>query len=226
MGGMQALQWAVDYPERVASAIPIATTSRHSPQQIAFNHVGRAAILADPEFHEGDYYGWRDRPGARPVRGADGRVHHLPLGPEDAREVRRMRQLAAAKGGRGREVGRGDDRTALLDRIFGGRVPEAPGEVFVFDRRFDANSYLCITKAIDIFDLSGSRDGWRSVREGEVEVPDHLLRHGLALPTYQSQEIRNAILQTDSRGVPRALDDPRHDAFLIETRSPRGGKPG
>ena len=57
MGGMQALEWAVAYPDRVVSAIPIASTTRHSAQQIAFNEVGRQAIMADPDWNGGDYYG-------------------------------------------------------------------------------------------------------------------------------------------------------------------------
>src|SRR3984893_4156351 len=59
MGAMQALQWAVAYPDAVAAAIPIAGTARHSPQQIAFNEVGRQAIMADPDWDEGNYYGKR-----------------------------------------------------------------------------------------------------------------------------------------------------------------------
>src|ERR1035438_6135545 len=57
MGGMQALEWAVSYPDRVVSSIPIAATTRHSAQQIAFNEVGRQAIMADPDWNEGNYYG-------------------------------------------------------------------------------------------------------------------------------------------------------------------------
>src|SRR6267154_1032798 len=59
MGGMQALEWAVSYPGRVLAALPIATTARHSAQQIAFNEVGRQAITADPDWNEGNYYGRR-----------------------------------------------------------------------------------------------------------------------------------------------------------------------
>ena len=57
MGGMQALEWAVAFPDSVVAAIPIATTTRHSAQQIAFNEVGRQAIMADPDWNEGNYYG-------------------------------------------------------------------------------------------------------------------------------------------------------------------------
>jgi len=57
VGGMQVLQWVASYPERVRSAMPIATALKHSPQQIAFDEVGRQAIMADPDWREGDYYG-------------------------------------------------------------------------------------------------------------------------------------------------------------------------
>ena len=57
MGGMQVLQWMVSYPDKIRSAIPIATTLKHTPQQIAFNEVGRQAVMADPDWRNGDYYG-------------------------------------------------------------------------------------------------------------------------------------------------------------------------
>ena len=57
MGGMQVLQWMVSYPDKIRSAIPIATTLKHTPQQIAFNEVGRQAVMSDPDWRNGDYYG-------------------------------------------------------------------------------------------------------------------------------------------------------------------------
>ena len=65
MGGMQVLQWVASYPDRVRSAIPIATAAKHSPQQIAFDEVGRQAVMADPAWNKGDYY---DKP-EKPERG-------------------------------------------------------------------------------------------------------------------------------------------------------------
>ena len=64
MGGMQVLQWMVSYPERIRSAIPIATTMKHSPQQIALDEVGRQSIIADPNWRGGNYYG-----GESPTKG-------------------------------------------------------------------------------------------------------------------------------------------------------------
>ena len=87
MGGMQALQWAVAYPGDGRSCISIATTHRHSPMQIAFNEVGRQAIMADPNWNGGDYYEG-DVAGQRPGRGAHDRAHHVPVRRVHAREVR------------------------------------------------------------------------------------------------------------------------------------------
>ena len=91
MGGMQALEWAVAYPDSVVAAIPIATTARHSAQQIAFNEVGRQAIMADPEWNEGDYYD--SKPPARGLAVARMVGHITYMSDESMREKfgRRLR---------------------------------------------------------------------------------------------------------------------------------------
>ena len=142
MGGMQALEWAVSYPDRVSAAIPIATTARHSAQQIAFNEVGRQAIMADPDWNEGNYYG-----GKPPARGlAVARmVGHITYMSDDSMREKFGRRL------RGKEkFGFDFDVDFEVESYLRYR-----GSQFV--NRFDANSYLYITKAMDYFDLtSGS----------------------------------------------------------------------
>jgi homoserine O-acetyltransferase len=230
MGGMQALQWAVDYPDRVESAIPIATTSRHSPQQIAFNHVGRAAILADPDFHEGGYYSWGTVPeGGLSVARMVGFITYL----SDRKmheKFGRMKQLSAAKGsGRQGKWGEGTigQHSAVEFSVEG--YLKHQGEVFVFDRRFDANSYLCITKAIDIFDLSASAGSLpRAFADVKAKFLIISFDTDWLYPTYQSQEIRNAILQNGLAVACLELSTIHgHDAFLIENeKPPEGGRPG
>ena len=79
MGGIQVLEWAASYPESVFAAVPVASASRHSAQNIAFHEVGRQAIMADPDWCDGQYLDAERRP-ARGLGGADGRAHHLPVG--------------------------------------------------------------------------------------------------------------------------------------------------
>ncbi|TFG45203.1 MAG: homoserine O-acetyltransferase [Dehalococcoidia bacterium] len=143
MGGMQALIWAVKYPERVNSVIAIATTARHSPQQIAFNEVGRQAIMADANFNNGRYYG-----GHAPERGlAMARmVGHITYMSDESMESKFGRRFRVRQ-----------DGTAKLGTDF-----EVAGYLQYksdnFVKRFDANSYLYITRAIDLYDLAGEQD--------------------------------------------------------------------
>ncbi|MEW6718965.1 MAG: homoserine O-acetyltransferase [Thermodesulfobacteriota bacterium] len=229
MGGMQALQWAIAYPDRVASAIPIATTARHSPQQIAFNHVGRAAILSDRDFHAGDYY---DQ-GVVPERGlAVARMVGFITYLSDRKmqeKFGRARQLRTRGPGKIRHwepwtIGYHSAVEFQVESYL-----KHQGDVFVFDRKFDANSYLSITKAIDIFDLHGPSGGLEEAFSG-VKAKFLIVSFDTdwLYPTYQSHEIRNALMRNGLAVACIELETIHgHDAFLLEyEKPPEGGKPG
>src|SRR5437763_290979 len=150
MGGMQALEWAVEYPEQVVSAIPIASTARHSAQQIAFNEVGRQAIMADLDWNGGNYYG--KQPPARGLAVARMVGHITYMSDESMREKfgRRLRDKE--------NFSFGFDVDFEVERYLRYR-----GSQFV--NRFDANSYLFITKAMDYFDLTDGEGTLAAVLE-------------------------------------------------------------
>ncbi len=145
MGGMQVLQWAAAYPERVFSAIPIATAARHSAQNIAFHEVGRQAIIADSEWKQGAYLAH----GTTPAKG-------LAV----ARMAAHITYLSEAALHRkfGRNLQDRDSITYGFDADFQiESYLRHQGSTFV--DRFDANSYLYITRAMDYFDLAADYDG-------------------------------------------------------------------
>jgi len=203
MGGMQALEWAVAFPDSVVSAIPIATTARHSAQQIAFNEVGRQAIMADPDWNGGNYYG-----GNPPARGlAVARmIGHITYMSDDSMREKFGRRL------RGKDAfGWNFDVDFEVESYLRYRGSE-------FVNRFDANSYLYITKAMDYFDLT---NGCRSVLEALEPVTARFLVLSFTsdwlYPSYQSQEIVRALR---SRNVDVAYcelpSNYGHDAFLVD----------
>jgi homoserine O-acetyltransferase/O-succinyltransferase len=203
MGGMQALEWAVSYPDAVASAIPIAATARHSAQQIAFNEVGRQAIIADPDWNDGNFY--ERKPPARGLAVARMIGHITYMSDDSMREKfgRRLRDKDAF----GYDFSVDFEVESYL-RYRGGE----------FVNRFDANSYLYITKAMDYFDLCNGKGSLSSVFE---RVKARFLVISFSsdwlYPSYQSQEIVRAL-----RG--RNLDvaycelssNYGHDAFLVD----------
>lgn len=140
MGGMQALQWAVDYPERVANVLFIASTPRSSAQNIAFNEIGRQAIYADPNWHGGNYY----HLAARPDKGlAVARmIGHITYMSEFSLEQKFGRRL--------------QDKDELAYSFETDFAVESylHYQGFKFTERFDANSYLYITKALDYYDVA------------------------------------------------------------------------
>ncbi len=199
MGGMQALQWAASYPQSVASVIPIASTHRHSAQQIAFNEVGRQAILADPDFNGGDYYH-----GKYPERGlAVARmVGHITYMSDESMHL---------KFGRRRRKSPGDSDLFEVESYLRYR-----GVQFV--SRFDANSYIVITRAMDTFDVTVARDSLEdSFRPGETRFLVLSFTSDWLYPSYQSQEIVRA-LRSRNRDVAyiELVSNYGHDAFLLE----------
>ncbi len=203
MGGMQALQWAVSYPDSVAAAIPIATTSRHSAQQIAFNEVARQAIVSDPDWKGGNYY--EDVPPGRGLAVARmvGHITYMSDGSMRQKFGRRLRD----KDGFGFDFSVDFEVESYL---------RYRGSQFV--TRFDANSYLYITKAMDYFDLS---NGHASLGAAFEKTQARFLVISFTsdwlYPTYQSLETVGALR---SRGIDTAYcqleSSYGHDAFLLE----------
>src|SRR5580658_1054192 len=171
MGAMQALQWAVAYPDAVASAIPIAGTARHSPQQIAFNEVGRQAIMADPDWNNGNYYG--QRPPARGLSVAR-MVGHITYMSDASMREKFGRRL--------RDQDQFEVESYLRYR----------GSQFV--DRFDANSYLYITKAMDYFDLTAGRGTLaRAFEAAQARFLVISFTSDWLYPSYQSVEVVRAL---------------------------------
>jgi homoserine O-acetyltransferase len=194
MGAMQALQWAVAYPDAVAAAIPIAGTARHSPQQIAFNEVGRQAIMADPDWNEGNYYD--KRPPARGLAVARMVGHITYMSDQSMREKfgRRLR----------------DQNQFEVESYLRYR-----GSQFV--DRFDANSYLYITKAMDYFDLTSDRTSLGAAFEN---VKSRFLVISFTsdwlYPSYQSLEVVRALRGRNCDVAYCELPtNYGHDAFLV-----------
>jgi homoserine O-acetyltransferase len=204
MGGMQVLQWAIDYPEAVVSAIPIATTSRLSAQGIAFDEVGRQAIYSDLDWNNGDYYA-----GDPPRRGlAVARMvgHITYLSDRSMRE--KFGRNLQDRDDFGYDFGPPDFQVESYLRHKGG----------AFVARFDANSYLYITKAMDYFDLHAEYgslvDAFRGVRSRLLVIS---YSGDWLFPTYQSKEIVRAL---QANGVTTTFCELQsqygHDAFLLE----------
>jgi homoserine O-acetyltransferase/O-succinyltransferase len=205
MGGMQVLEWAARYPDRVATAVPIAAAARHSAQNIAFHEVGRQAIMADPDWQGGNYL----RTDRRPIRGLS-----------VARMAAHITYLSEA----------------ALHRKFGRALQDRAGISYGFDAdfqvesylrhqgisfvdRFDANSYLYITRAMDYFDLAALHGGvlanaFRGVSSRFCVIS---FSSDWLFPTSESRELVRALTAVAANVSFCEIETDRgHDAFLLE----------
>jgi homoserine O-acetyltransferase len=205
MGGMQALTWPSLFPERVESAVVIAATARHSAQNIAFHEVGRQAIMADPLWRGGDYYGDNNPPAA---------------GLAVARMAAHITYLSEAglteKFGR-RLQGR-DSKTFGFDADF--QIESyLRHQGISFVERFDANSYLYITRAMDYFDLAEDHGGSLARAFENTKARFCLVSFDTdwLYPTAESRVIVHALNAAGVRASFVELSSPfGHDAFLLD----------
>ena len=202
MGGMQALDWAVNLPERVRVCIPIATCAAHNAMQIAFNEIGRRAIITDPDWNDGNY-----SPDRRPK-------HGLAV----ARMVGHVTYLSEYAMTRkfGRTLHRKSDAAADDSALFAiESYLHHQGESFV--NRFDPNSYLCLTRALDQFDLFGEGPAEEVLRQ----VQSHFLVISFAsdwlYPPAQSRELVRYLKRARTSATYINLETRYgHDSFLVE----------
>ncbi len=201
MGGMQVLQWMVSYPKRIRSAIPIATTLKHTPQQIAFNEVGRQAVMSDPDWKNGDYYGCSSPAKGLALARMIGHITYMSDVSMTEKFGRKTRQ---------------DKEPFKFSADF-----EVEGYLHYrgdnFVKRFDANSYLYLTKAIDNFNLLNGH-GIANIFEGlKAKVLVLAFKSDWLYPTYQSQEIVRACKLSGVEASYCEINSTYgHDAFLLE----------
>jgi homoserine O-acetyltransferase len=203
MGGMQALQWAVSYPDRVRSAIVLASTARTSAQTIALNEVPRQAIYADPNWNRGDYYGKEPPNAGLAVARMIGHITYLSEASMHEKFGRRLQNRERY----GYEFATEFEVESYL-KFHGNR----------FTTRFDANSFLYITKAIDYFDLSlGHADLAAALTGVRARILVLSYSSDWLYPPEQSEEMVRALLRNgvDATYV-EIKSDYGHDAFLLE----------
>jgi len=205
VGGMQALEWALRYPDKVRSALVIAATARMSAQAIAFNAVGRNSIISDSKWRRGRYY----EDGETPAQGlAVARmIGHITYLSEEAMHAKFGRRL--------RGNGLAYDFTSEFQVE---SYLDHQGSKFV--ERFDANAYLYITKAMDYFDVPeayGDGDLVKALERAQARFLVLSFTSDWLFPPSQSQELTDALLKAKKDVTYLNIETPcGHDAFLLE----------
>ncbi|MGI6368801.1 MAG: homoserine O-acetyltransferase MetX [Anaerolineae bacterium] len=202
MGGMMALDWALRYPDRVASVVAIASTARFPAQGIAFNEVGRQAIMADPDWRHGDYYGGRSPEAGLAVARMIAHITYLSNTQMHNKFGRRLQDRD--------QLGYNFGTEFQVESYL-----RYQGNAFV--RRFDANTYLYISKAIDYFDITNGKGSLvEALEEYRAETLVVSFSSDWLLSTEQSRELVRAL---QANGVPTTFmeitSDYGHDAFFL-----------
>lgn len=205
MGGMQVLEWASKYPERVFAAMPIASAGRHSAQNIAFHEIGRQAIMADPNWYEGSYADHKEIPykGLAVARMAS----HITYMSEESLHRKFGRALQDRK-----QVAYGFGADFQIESYL-----RHQGMTFV--DRFDANSYFYITRAANYFDLAADFDDNLSQAFQGTNVRFCVISFSSdwLFPTANSREIVHAIsLGGGNVSFVEVETDRGHDTFLLD----------
>ncbi|MEO6126350.1 MAG: homoserine O-acetyltransferase [Ilumatobacteraceae bacterium] len=207
MGGMQVLEWGITYPKRVRSLVPIATCAQATAQQIAWGAIGRRALLLDDKWRGGDYYD--AEPGDGPWRGLSiaRMVAQVTFRSDNVFTDRFGRELAD-----GATLKNGFD---LWQRFEVERYLDHHGDKLI--RRFDANSYLIIGKAMDLHDVGRGRNGLAPAM-ARIDVPTLTMgiSSDMLYPAYQQRQIRELLADSGHPAEWVEIDSPHgHDAFLI-----------
>ena len=205
MGGMQALQWVASYPERCYTALPIACAAKHSAQNIALNEVGRQAIMADPEWREGRY----QELGTNPVGGLA--VARMAAHITYLSEAALQRKFGRALQDRS-NVTYGFDADFQVESYL-----RHQGQSFV--ERFDANSYLYITRAMDYFDLAAEYEGVlaNAFRGAETRFCVISFTGDWLYPTSENRAFVRALAAVAANvSFVEVVSDKGHDAFLLD----------
>ncbi len=208
MGGMQVLEWAAHHPTRLFASIPVATTAQHSPMLIAFSEVGRQAIYADPSWQHGDYYAGGRRPDAGlAVARMVGHITYLSEESMQQKFGRKLRDLEQY----GYEFQTEFEIESYL---------KYNGDKFT--RRFDANSYLYVTKAMDYFDLSQPTGSLAAAFVASVDLKYLVISFtsDWLYPSYHSKRLVSALHAVGADVTYLDLQSSwGHDAFLLEVET-------
>ncbi len=204
MGGMQVLEWGVMYPDRVRSLVPLGACAAASAQQIGWFSTGRRVIRMDPKWRGGDYYDAAPGDGPHESLAIARMISQITFRSDDVFNDRFGREVVEPLNG-----------FELWQRFEVERYLEYHGDKLV--RRFDANSYLALSKAMDLHDLARGRGGLEPAF-ARIEAP--VMAVGISsdvlYPNYQQREIRDLVLATGGQAEYVEIESPHgHDGFLI-----------